>query len=106
MIVRVDSPVPVGHNAADEHREPHAVARIASIAARVLRRHGVDPCTARRASGASNLTWLAGGVAVRVAAGPGPDDLLREARLAARLPRVVGYPRLVDAGVEDGHEWL
>jgi scyllo-inosamine 4-kinase len=98
--------VPLGRNPADEHRAPAALTRVAAVAARVLRRHGVDAGAARRANGASNLTWLAGGLAVRVAAGPGPGDLLREARLAARLPRAVGYPRLVEAGVDDGHEWL
>jgi len=98
--------VPLGRNLADEHREPEAVARVAGVAAHVLGRHGVDPRTARRASGASSLTWLAGGLAVRVAADPVPGDLLREARLAAWLPRAVGYPRLVGSGVEDGHEWL
>lgn len=106
MIVTVAPRVPLGLNPADEHREPAALARVATIAAHVLRRHGVDPGTARRAGGASTLTWLAGGLAVRVAAEPGPGDLLREARLAARLPRAVGYPRVIHAGVEDGHEWL
>src|SRR6266542_1272519 len=98
--------MPLGVNYADKHRDPAAVERVAAVAARVLARHGVDPASARRAPGWSNLTWLAGGLAVRVAASPGPDDLLREARLAARLPRAVGYPRLVDAGTDDGHEWL
>ena len=97
--------VALGVNYADKHRDPAAVARVAAVAARVLARHGVDPASARRAPGWSTLTWLADGLAVRVAASPGPDDLLREARLAARLPRAVGYPRLVDAGTDDGHEW-
>src|SRR6266542_408573 len=98
--------MPLGVNDADKHRDPAAVARVAAIAARVLARHGVDPASARRAPGWSNLTWLAGGLAVRIEAGPGPGDLLREARLVARLPRAVGYPRLVDAGTDDGYEWL
>ena len=97
--------VPLGNNPADARREPTALARVAAVAARVLRRHGVDPHTACRAGGWSSLTWLAGGLAVRVAASPGPDNLLREARLAARLPHAVGYPRVVDAGVEEGYEW-
>ena len=98
--------VPVGVNYADKHRDPAAVARVAAVAAHVLARHGIDPASARRAPGWSTLTWLAGGLAVRVAAKPGPDDLLREARLAARLPPAVGYPRLVEGGTDDGHEWL
>src|ERR671933_540133 len=95
--------VPLGRNPADAHRTPEAVVRVAVVAARVLRRHGVDSRTARRAGGWSSLTWLAGGLAVRVASSPGPDDLLREAPLAVRLPPAAGYPRMVDAGVDDGY---
>jgi hypothetical protein len=82
--------LPVGRNPADDDREPGAVARVAAGAALVLRRHGINAESARRAGGASNLTWLAGGLVIRVAAAPGTDDLLREARLAARLPCAVG----------------
>ncbi|MBI3970061.1 MAG: aminoglycoside phosphotransferase family protein [Chloroflexi bacterium] len=95
-----------GTNPADEHRDPAVVARVTATAGEILARHGVDIRTARRAGGWSNLTWLAGGLAIRVAAAPGSGDLLREAQLAALLPPEVGYPRIVDSGVAAGHEWM
>lgn len=82
------------------------MARIAAIAASVFTRHGADPATARRAGGWSNLTWLAAGLAIRIAADPGSEDLLREARLATLLPPEVGYPRVVESGVADGQAWM
>lgn len=91
---------------ADRRRDPTAVARLATYAAQILARHGGDFARARRAGGYSNLTWLADGLAVRLAAAAGPGDLLREARLAALLPPDVGYPRVIASGVLEGHEWL
>lgn len=91
---------------ADRHRDPAAVERLTTLAAQVLARHGGDFARARRAGGFSNLTWLADGLAVRVAAAAGPGDLRREARLAALLPPEVGYPRVIASGVLEGHEWL
>jgi hypothetical protein len=91
---------------ADRRRDPAAVARLAACAAQILARHGGDFGRARRAGGYSNLTWLADGLAVRIAAEAGPGDLLREAKLGALLPPEVGYPRLIASGVVEGHEWL
>jgi aminoglycoside phosphotransferase len=91
---------------ADRRRDPAAVGRLATCAAQILARHGGDFARARRAGGYSNLTWLADGLAVRIAAEAGPGDLLREAKLAALLPPEVGYPRLIASGVLEGHEWL
>jgi scyllo-inosamine 4-kinase len=51
------------------------------------------------------MTWIAGGLVVRVAA-PGDGDLLREARLATFLPLKVGYPPVVECGVTEGHAWV
>ncbi|GAA2532471.1 MULTISPECIES: phosphotransferase family protein [Streptomyces] len=79
---------------------------LASVAAEVFRRHGVDFARARRAAGWTNATWLAGGLAVRVARVPGTGDLSREAQLAAVLPREVGYPNVVDTGTTRGFEWV
>src|SRR4051812_16194724 len=63
------SPRPVsGPHPADRHRDPATVARVTAVAAEILVRHGVDPRTARRAHGWSNMTWLAGGFAIRIAA--------------------------------------
>ena len=92
--------------AVDRRRDPAEVARLATFAAQVLARHGGDFARARRAGGYSNLTWLADGLAVRIAATTGPGDLLREAKLAALLPPEVGYPRLIASGVLEGYEWL
>lgn len=91
---------------ADRHRDPAVVAHLTALAARILARHGVASGAARRAGGWSNLTWLAGGFAVRIAAESGTGDLLREARLAAELPPAVGYPRVVESGVIEGHGWV
>ncbi|MBI3971760.1 MAG: phosphotransferase [Chloroflexi bacterium] len=95
-----------GTRPADEHRHPAAVARVTAIAGAILVRHGVDVRTARRAGGWSNMIWLAGGLAIRVAVAPGTEDLLREARLVALLPPAVGYPQVVDSGVAEGHAWV
>jgi aminoglycoside phosphotransferase (APT) family kinase protein len=91
---------------ADQHRDPASIAQVAAIAAHILARHNVDFSAARRAGGWSNATWLAGGLALRIAVETGTDNILREARLASLLPPVIGYPQIIDTGVTDGHEWL
>lgn len=93
-------------NPADRGRDPAVMARVRAIAGEVLARHGASLDAARRAGGWSNLTWLTGEMAIRVAAEPGPADLLREARLVALLPPEVGYPRIVESGVADRYEWV
>ncbi len=75
-------------------------------AAAIFTRHGVDFSTARRASGWTNATWLAGGLALRLSTRPGNDSLRREAQLAVLLPSESGYPPLLESGVTpDGLEW-
>lgn len=76
------------------------------VATEVLAAHGLDLAAARRGRGWTNATWLTEDLVVRVAARPGPADLLREARLVALLPPEVGCPEVVDAGVRHGHEWV
>ena len=79
---------------------------VTAIAGTILLRHGVDVRMARRAHGWSNMTWLAGGLVVRVAPAAGDEALLREARLAMLLPPEVGYPLVVESGVAEGHAWV
>jgi aminoglycoside phosphotransferase (APT) family kinase protein len=79
---------------------------LARIAEDVLSSRGVTFASAVPAKGWTNATWLAGEFVVRVAPTAGPADLLREAGLAACLPREVGYPDIIDAGVLNGHEWV
>lgn len=74
-------------------------------AAAIFTRHGVDFSTARRASGWTNATWLAGGLALRVSVRPGDGNLLREARLGALLPPEAGYPVPIETGEVDGLQW-
>jgi hypothetical protein len=66
----------------------------------------VDFGGAWRGPGWTNATWLTDELVVRVAAEPGPADLLRERRLVELLPAEVGYPAILDAGVWHGHEWV
>jgi aminoglycoside phosphotransferase (APT) family kinase protein len=80
--------------------------RLEKIAAAVFARHAVDFASARRAQGWSNATWLAGGLALRLALQVGNDRLHREARLAALLPDQVAYPPLVEIGETDGFAWV
>jgi aminoglycoside phosphotransferase (APT) family kinase protein len=75
------------------------------IAARIFAGFGVDFASARRAGGWSNITWLAGGLALRLATRAGNANIRRDARLAALLPVEVGYPVTVQTGVTDGFEW-
>jgi len=90
---------------ADQHRDSQMIARLNAIAAQVFTRHGIDFAGARRAGGWTNATWLAGGLALRLATQPGNENIRREARLAALLPPEVGYPPVLETGVTDGYEW-
>src|SRR5438874_1461011 len=90
---------------ADQDRDPATMASLRSIAAAIFGRYGVDLRAARRAGGWSNATWLAGGLALRIAGAPGTDDIRREARLAPLLPPEVGYPQVIETGVDEGYEW-
>jgi aminoglycoside phosphotransferase (APT) family kinase protein len=80
-------------------------AQIETVASRIFARHGIDFAAARRAEGWSNATWIAGGLALRIATRQGSENIRREARLAQLLPAEVGYPPRVDSGVSDGLEW-
>jgi hypothetical protein len=71
---------------ADQHHAPETVATVAGMARRIFARYRVEFSEARRAGGWSNLTWLGGGLALRISAEAGALYLLREARLAALLP--------------------
>jgi len=81
------------------------MAGLRRIAAGIFARHEVDFRAARRAGGWSNATWLAGGLALRIAIAPGTEDIRREAALAPLLPLEVGYPAIIETGVEEGYEW-
>ena len=91
---------------ADSHRDPGVMSKLSGIAEHILQRHGADFSEARRAGGWSNATWLAGGLALRIAVEVGTHHLRREAGLAGLLPPAVGYPQVVASGVTDGYEWL
>jgi scyllo-inosamine 4-kinase len=80
-------------------------AQIESIARDIFARYGVDFAVAKRAGGWSNATWIAGGLALRIATTQGNEKIRREAQLAALLPPEVGYPTRIDSGVTDGYEW-
>lgn len=75
------------------------------LAAGIFARHGVDFGTAQRAGGWTNMTWLAGGLALRLSTQAGRENIRREVRLAALLPPEVGYPLNVETGVVDGYEF-
>lgn len=92
--------------AADRDRDPAAIARCARVAACIFARHGVSFSAAHRGGGWSNVTWLAGGLVLRISIEAGSGRILREARLASILPPEVGYPPIVEAGVTEGLEWM
>jgi len=92
-------------NPAEQDRPNDTIERLKSIAAGIFARHGVDFAAARRAGGWTNATWLAGGLALRLALRQGNDKIRREARLAALLPPEVGYPITIETGVTGGYEW-
>lgn len=94
------SPVP-----ADQRRSDETMAQITAIAEQIFRRLGVDPAIATRGGGRSNITWLAGGLALRLATERGTGHLRREAGLGSLLPSEVGYPVSIESGVTDGYEW-
>jgi scyllo-inosamine 4-kinase len=76
-----------------------------SIAAGIFARHGIDFTTAKRAGGWTNVTWLAGGLALHLSARQGNENIQREAKLAAILPPEVGCPPILETGVTSGYEW-
>jgi scyllo-inosamine 4-kinase len=75
------------------------------LASRILARFDEDFDASVRQSG-SNEVWIAGQVVLRLGAAPGPGSLSFEARLASLLPPEVGYPRVLDAGLIEGHEYM
>ena len=88
----------------DHYRDREMLELLKSIAAGIFARHGVDFTTANRAGGWSNITWLAGGLALRLSTRQGNDRIQREAKLAAILPPEVGYPPILETGVAGGWE--
>ncbi len=75
-------------------------------ARRVCARLGRAVAVQRIELGDSNHVWFAGDVVLRMSARPGGSNLLTEVQLVRALPTGVGYPSVVDCGIEDGHEWM
>ena len=90
---------------ADARRDRETMAQLIVIAENVFNRHGIQFSTAVRGGGWSNATWLAGGLALRVAVQPNTDHLRREAQLGMLLPGEVGFPASIETGVTGGFEW-
>ena len=76
------------------------------LAERILARFGSTLVEATHpADGQSNSVWLTSTVVLRM--GLDHDgSLQREAALAALLPAEVGYPAVLDWGVDQGWEWI
>jgi len=92
----------------DHYRDREMLELLKSIAAGIFARHGVDFTTASRAGGWSNITWLAGGLALRLSTRQGNARIQREAKLAAILPPGEGpleqwHPYRCLASLADGH---
>jgi scyllo-inosamine 4-kinase len=80
---------------------------VQSLASRILARFGQDIESATRpGESQSNEVWIAGDVVLRLGAEPGRGSLAFEARLANLLPPEVGYPRVLDSGFIEGHEYM
>jgi len=90
---------------ADKRRDSETLEQLFSIAESIFNRYGVDFTTAVRGCGWSNATWLAGGLALRMAVEKGTNHLRREAHLGALLPVDVGFPASIETGVTNGFEW-
>lgn len=78
---------------------------------RALAAAGLDPDLAvTRGPSFSNEVWIGDEVVVRInhAEQPGGDParMLREAAIAARLPREARYPEVLDAGREGDMAWI
>jgi hypothetical protein len=56
--------------------------------------------------GDSNHVWFLGDVVLRMSARPGGSNLLTEVQVVRALPTSVGYPSVVDTGIQDGYEWM
>jgi scyllo-inosamine 4-kinase len=56
--------------------------------------------------GESNHVWFVGDMVLRMSARPGGSNLLTEVQVVGALPAGVGYPSVVDCGIEDGYEWM
>jgi aminoglycoside phosphotransferase (APT) family kinase protein len=85
--------------------EEETIRKLERIAAQIFACHGVDFVTARRAGGWSNATWLAGGLALRLATRADNQTIHREAQLARLLPPETGYPITVETGTSQGYPW-
>lgn len=102
-----DTPIgPTHHLAPALRTDPDRLRRVERIATGILRRLGDDPSAATPTSGWVNPGWWTTRHVVRVSLTPGCDDLRREAAVAGALPPDVGYPPVVDHGIEDGHAYL
>jgi aminoglycoside phosphotransferase (APT) family kinase protein len=102
---RLWSVATVSEAPSDHYRDPQTLDHLRKIASGIFAKHGIDFATAKRAGGWTNLTWLAGGLALRLAARPGQDKIWREAMLAALLPPAVGFPPILETGVIEEYEW-
>ncbi len=89
----------------DQYRDPQTLDQLRKIAAAIFDQHGINFAAAKRAGGWTNLTWLAGGLALRLSVRPGQDKIRREAKLAALLPPAVGFPLILETGATEGYEW-
>jgi scyllo-inosamine 4-kinase len=89
----------------DEYRDPTEAAVVRSLAAQVVAQHGGDLSRMRRALGMSNVTWVGGGLAIRIANTP-LVDMAAEVAVVRALPPEVGHPRIVGAGTTEGHDWI
>ncbi len=89
----------------DQYRDPQTLDHLRKIASGIFAKHDIDFATAKRAGGWTNLTWLAGGLVLRLAARPGQDKIRREAELSALLPPSVGFPLILETGVILEYEW-
>lgn len=89
----------------DLYRDPKTMAYLYRMAASIFAHYGIDFSTAKRAGGWTNATWLAGGLALRLAVNQGTDKIRKEAKLGSLFPQEVGYPRVVETGVIDGYDW-
>jgi len=89
----------------DQRLDRGTIVQLYGIAESVFSRHGINFSAARRASGWSNATWMAGGMVLRLSVQRGNENIQREARLAALLPKEVGYPPVMDIGSTDGYDW-
>jgi hypothetical protein len=96
----------VDHLAPALRVDPDLIAAATAAAGDVLRRHGEDLASAEPTQGWMHPGWMSRRLVVRVGLIPGDTGLRKEAQVAAVLSPAIGYPDIVEVGLQEVREYL